>query len=767
GDGWDDILTWDYYKHVLVHENDKAGGFKTVFNVNTDNAPRYCVAFDFDHDQDLDIVVSDYNTGVSAYKHNTTFYSKVFNEATNNDYTSLATVDQVLDGKTGILMGQNCSYYRDWGNFNFLIWQRYLLNANYRQMWFNDFDQSGSAELVGYGDGGLWIHREAQQPVDYDMDGYFTGVDCNDFDTLINPGVLEIPNNLVDENCDGIVLTVDLDGDGFNSDIDCNDQDSTINPMAIEIPGNSIDENCDGLDVFGDGDMDGYASDVDCNDQNPEISPGAFDIPLNNIDEDCDGADAPSYFINRKKLIFDFPVVDVDAADFNKDGMRDVLYTSHQLIGWTGYASSGISPSGYVVFDNDAIFTLAKAGDFDNDGDIDVVGASDNWNTIALYKNDGLGHFAPGIKVDSSASVIAMNIGDVDNDGFLDIAATFSNGAANHPSIYFGNGTGSFIEKKVVTDLVNYNSEFFVYDIDGDHDLDLFISTYALGMGWYENTGNRIFSTRKIICSECPYPRDLFYVDYDKDDVKELVYYVGGDHDKQPGIQVYDWVAGNIVYRENIIQHNNLGRIYPQDMNGDCRVDFVWGGNSYLRMGIAYNFNKTPFPEQVMRDTSLHIWDIIAEDLNGDGNPELILGTNTPNSLVIIRNDFPSIDGDGDGADQMSDCDYCNPAIHPGATEIPNNGIDEDCDGFDLVTGVENTSPLSFSIYPNPTSGKIYFQTNSTDPFTISVFNGIGQVVMKNIHDHEIDLTGKAPGIYLILVDDGKRTVVRRFVLRG
>jgi hypothetical protein len=57
----------------------------------------------------------------------------------------------------------------------------------------------------------------------------------------------------------------------------------------------------------------------------------------------------------------------------------------------------------------------------------------------------------------------------------------------------------------------------------------------------------------------------------------------------------------------------------------------------------------------------------------------------TEGAFHVLAEFTENNDRDGDGSTNAQDCQPDNPAVHPGAVDVPGNGIDEDCSGADAT----------------------------------------------------------------------------------
>ncbi len=140
-----------------------------------------------------------------------------------------------------------------------------------------------------------------------------------------------------------------------------------------------------------------------------------------------------------------------------------------------------------------------------------------------------------------------------------------------------------------------------------------------------------------------------------------------------------------------------------------------------------------------------------------DFNPPIITNT-TENTMVY------SFDVDEDGFDIFADCDDLNETIYPEAIEIPNNGIDEDCDGEDVLVSVNELSDLDVSIFPNPVSGglSIRFSTKTEGELILRDYTGKAILTQLLKQDNLLDMSGIPNGLYMVELRTENGTWIER-----
>jgi hypothetical protein len=169
-----------------------------------------------------------------------------------------------------------------------------------------------------------------------------------------------------------------------------------------------------------------------------------------------------------------YPTTTITAADFNKDGLLD-LVAPHRNGGQAYVYLAGpkatYSDARRIPFGPKRAATrIAESADFNHDGLMDIV-AIDEDAGASIYFGQENGSFANGVSLGHSKIVpYALIVGDLDRDGTPDIVV----GNIEAPSvIYFNDGSGRQWTPVKVGDGKGDVYGFAIGDLDEDGVLDL------------------------------------------------------------------------------------------------------------------------------------------------------------------------------------------------------------------------------------------------------------------------------------------------------
>jgi hypothetical protein len=203
------------------------------------------------------------------------------------------------------------------------------------------------------------------------------------------------------------------------------------------------------------------------------------------------------------------------AGDFDRDGDVDIMVGREG-----GQPISLWLNNGFGVFSAGASIGAATTqsltpGDFDGDGDLDVVAG--NTSRLRLLTNDGYGNFAVA-EISSSTYGSIVATGDIDRDGDLDLVQSPTN--SNSPDrLLINNGNGIFTEGQSLGTPSSVATR--LGDVDGDGDLDLLavktntVQVWLNGSGTFTNSGQSLgvsLNARALATGDLDQDGDLDFI---------------------------------------------------------------------------------------------------------------------------------------------------------------------------------------------------------------------------------------------------------------
>lgn len=335
----------------------------------------------------------------------------------------------------------------------------------------------------------------------------------------------------------------------------------------------------------------------------------------------------------------------VAAGDFNGDGATDILEINgrHWRQANRIHFNNGEGRLGRSVLmsAHEAPSYQLVPGDFDGDGDLDALEATDRAGAW-LYRNRGDGSFSiedTNAGPTSSRSAVAL---DADRDGDLDV---FLSNRGEPGTLLVNDGDGAFNAVPVATSESGSVGSFAAdFNADGADDLLLAVRDGDSALVLLNN-GEGEFTTRKTFGLSGVDIRSVTAGDLDGDGLTDIVYGVVGG---QSLVLLGDG-KGGVKHQARFGPADSRAfglALSDFDRDGDLDIAMARSGQSnmvFFNIGDGVSFETTELEEGRWTapeegGPSPDSYSIIAADLNGDGYDEIIVANSlAPNPVYRNR----------------------------------------------------------------------------------------------------------------------------------
>ena len=341
----------------------------------------------------------------------------------------------------------------------------------------------------------------------------------------------------------------------------------------------------------------------------------------------------------------------VYAADIDGDGDRDVLSASDRdnTIQWfENTDGAGALSSGKLVSNVADGAMSVYAADLDGDGHTDVLSASRRDNSVTWYRNtDGAGNSWTASDITTGAAgVRSVYAADLDNDGDLDVlSASNAGGDITWYENRLNQSENDFHGGVDIDASATNAQSVYAVDLDGDLDVDVLSASFADDrIAWYENRLNQSendFSAARNITTSADQTRSVYAADLDGDGDPDVLSASGGDN--------------RIVWYENRLNQSENefsgGRqisttatgtesVYARDLDGDGDADVLSANFGDDRVVWHENTDGagTFSAGREITAGAVGANAVFATDLDGDGDADVLSASRLDDRVVWYEN---------------------------------------------------------------------------------------------------------------------------------
>ena len=354
----------------------------------------------------------------------------------------------------------------------------------------------------------------------------------------------------------------------------------------------------------------------------------------------------------------------LDYGDADNDGDIDLLISGNFSLGGPPFSPLFLNDgAGNFTIENNVgdLYnqTLANAtfGDFDQDGDLDIIASSETGNALVILRNDGAALFATVPEgyfgsVPTSADYI-LSVSDMDVDGDIDVFLSRSP-EGTYFNIYEGNS--SLTPPDFVFTGSNYlgygqNGNAVTFDADGDNDLDIITATTSF-YGFRENNRGGSFSVlANPFVENYLTPYEVGDIDADGD-IDIIVGSSLGSTDTRIYLNEGSAVFSSYLSLPYLgsAPYYGFEKILARDFDGDGDLDLVGFNNDEGTFDEGQNFIF--FQQTNNLITSLTLDNLVVSRKDPKGTIVGTLSTDDPEGLPLR---YELVSGpSGEGADNAS-----------------------------------------------------------------------------------------------------------------